>query len=77
MKSLVKNANSSKSCKITTNKNFKLIGVIDKNKKKLKKIEDCYSNVKLEKKTLENTDLIVLSVPTDTQYKYVKKILNL
>lgn len=61
---------------IRNNKNFKLIGVIDKNKKKLNKIEDCYTNVKLEKKTLKNTDLIVLSVPTDIQYKYVKKILN-
>jgi len=62
---------------IRNNKNFKLIGVIDKNEKKLNKIEDCYTNVKLEKKTLENTDLIVLSVPTDIQYKFVKKILNL
>ena len=61
---------------IRNNKNFKLIGVIDKNKKKLNKIEGCYTNVKLEKKTLKNTDLIVLSVPTDIQYKYVKKILN-
>ena len=61
---------------IRNNKNFKLIGVIDKNKKKLNKIEGCYTNLKLEKKTLKNTDLIVLSVHTDIQYKYVKKILN-
>ena len=61
---------------ITNNNNFELIGVIDKNKKRLRKIKNCYSDTKINKKILTNTDLVILSVPTEIQYKFVKQILN-
>ncbi len=62
---------------ITNNNNFKLIGVIDKNKKRLRKIKSCYIDTKISKKILTNTDLVILSVPTEIQYKFVKQILNM
>lgn len=62
---------------ITNNNNFELIGVIDKNKKRLRKIKSCYSDTKINKKILTNTDLVILSVPTEIQYKFVKQILNM
>jgi len=62
---------------ITNNNNFELIGVIDKNKKRLRKIKSCYSDTKINKKILTNTDLVILSVPTEIQYKFVQQILNM
>lgn len=62
---------------ITNNNNFELIGVIDKNKKRLRKIKSCYIDTKINKKILTNTDLVILSVPTEIQYKFVKQILNM
>lgn len=62
---------------ITNNNNFELIGVIDKNKKRLRKIKSCYSDTKINKKILTNTDLVILTVPTEIQYKFVQQILNM
>ena len=65
---------------INYNKNYNLIGIIEKNKKKisrLKKIHKINIQTKVSKKILKFVNLVVLAVPTNVQFKILNDILNM
>ena len=65
---------------INYNKNYNLIGIIEKNKKKIsrfKKIHKITTQTKVSKKILKFVNLVVLAVPTNIQFKILNDFLNM
>ncbi len=65
---------------INYNKNYNLIGIIEKNKKKISRLKKIYNiniQTKVSKKILKLVNLIVLAVPTNVQFKILNDILNM
>ena len=58
---------------LISNKNFKIIKVLRKSKRK---INDIFTNSPKKFFKINNIDLYIIASPTETHYEYLKNVLN-